>query len=520
MVFRKPYAFFIKYFRLINLILSILILCLVNKLNILHKVINGIYFNNITNYEVLRSKYIGFSMYFLLLLIVLLLGIILILLIKKKKPIYDYLYNGIYLIIIFVYLLSTSSLFLTLEKTIVEQTTLKTYKDISLLIIAPSIYFILKYILIIIGFNLKKFNFAQDIIELKKDEKDNEEIELIFGKNTYKYKRGVRKLIRELKYYFLENRFLISIIIGIIGIVLLTSLFSVNYFKSNKIKNNSEFVAGGFSYKVNRIYETKYNLNNSIIDSNYKFVIVNMNVKNTMYDAKSVDFKRIRLVYKNNYSYADNIYNKHFVDLGVAYDGEPLSNNTSNNYNFIFKIPISYKSNKYVLKFYDKVEYKDYEANSIYKEMNIKSASIDKTQTIYNYNLNENIIFSKSRYGESNITVSNYDIQSSYKYKDNGINKIIKDKDINKVLLIINYNMKLDKENEMLNYFNTNSEFFDKFITLTYNYNGNEINYYNVKCIADIDNTAFLSVPYEVLKSKSINLNFEFRDAKLIYKLK
>ena len=131
MIFKKPYAFFIKYFRLINLLLSTLLIYLGYRLNLLRNVMNDIYMGRVTNYSTLRSDYIGFKMYFLIFLIIAILFVIILLLKRKKKPLHDYLYNVIYLVFVFVYLLSVSSLFLTLDETIVEQTSLKLYTDIS-----------------------------------------------------------------------------------------------------------------------------------------------------------------------------------------------------------------------------------------------------------------------------------------------------------------------------------------------------------------------------------------------------
>ena len=266
MVFKKPYAFFIKYFRLINLILSLLLIFITYKLNLLRQVVNNIYLGKVVNYSTLKSDYIGFRMYLLLFIVIAILVSIILLFIKKKKPLYDYLYCVIYLVFVFIYLISVSNLFLTLDESIVEITTLKLYTDISFLIMIPIIYFLIKYIMIVIGFNLKKFNFSKDIIELKQDEKDNEEVEVIFDKNTYKYKRGIRRWFREFRYYYLENKFLINIILCVVVGVIFISVFSVNMFNSNRVSVGRSFNAGTFNYKVGNVYETEYDLNYNIIN--------------------------------------------------------------------------------------------------------------------------------------------------------------------------------------------------------------------------------------------------------------
>jgi len=213
MVFKKPYAFFIKYFRIINLILNILLMFYIYRLNLIHQVINDFYYGRITNFSNAETAYVGLGMYFLIFLISLLIIIIILTLKKKEKPFKDYLFNIIYNVFIIIYLFSVGNLFLTLNETVIEQTTLKLYSDISFLIILPLLYFFVKYLLIIIGFDLKKFNFQKDILEMKKTEDDNEEIELIFDRDTYKTKRKIRKTFREFKYYLLENKLIITIIL-------------------------------------------------------------------------------------------------------------------------------------------------------------------------------------------------------------------------------------------------------------------------------------------------------------------
>ena len=520
MVFKKPYAFLIKHFKIINFVLSALLVLFVYKLNVLRVVVKDVYLGHITNYSSLRSDYIGFKMYLLLFVIIGIISLILLLLYRKKKPIYDYLYCIIYLVFVFVYLLTISSLFITLEETTVEQTSLKFYTDISFLVMVPAVYFIVKFFLIVIGFSLQKFNFTKDIVQIQQEENDNEEVEITFDKNSYKYKRKVRRTIRELKYYFLENKLIIYIILFIIMGVLIFFVSKANLFNKNKVKLNQSFVAGSINYKVTKVEETSLDLNRETIDKNNKFIIVNMSVRNINSEATSLNYKRIRLLYGDEYSYASNYYNKYFYDLGVPYNSDQLISNKVYNYIFIFKIPNSYKSNKYKIKIYDRNVYSNNESNGSYKELNVKAKKIDKKQISKNIKLDEKVLLNKDKYGNSSIIISNYDIQSSYIYKENNISKIIKDKDYNKILLIVDYSLDLDENKKISEYFNKDSSFFNKFATLSYIYNDIEKDNVKIKCVGKADNKVMLSVPYDLLKAKTIKLNIELRDVKLVFNLK
>lgn len=519
MVFKKPYAFFIKYFRLINLILSILLIALGYKLYNLANVLNEIFNNYISNYNSLSSNYLGFSMYLSIFLIIIILFGMFLLLKYKKKPCKDYLFSIMYIIIVVIYLLFIENVFSTLEKSVIEQTSLKLYSDISYLIIIPLIYFILKFILIVIGFNLKKFDFTKDIIELKQDEKDSEEIEIIFDKNTYKYKRGVNRTVRELKYYFLENKFFISIIGSVIGVILFFPLFSLNIFNSNKVNLNKNFVAGSLVYKFTEFSETKYDLNYKLINSANKYVIASVIIKNNTREPQVINLQKIKLFYGDKSVYPNNFYNKYFYDLGTPYNDDKILSNESKKYILIFKVPNSYKSKNYKLKIYDKLTYEDGKSISNYKELKVKVKSLDKERKYKLINLNENIKIG-DRYGETNITLSNYLLQNNYIYSKDGKVVVYKDKDINKNLLILDYKLDIDKETSLYDFINNDKVFYNKFVSLIYNYNGKEKVLNNLNVVANVDNKIMLSVPFEVINATHISLVLNFRDVKIEYKLK
>ena len=518
MIIKKPYAFLIRYFKVINIFLSLLLIFLLNRLRMLGSVINKIYIGQITNNSGLSKDYIGFKTYLALFFIMILITLIILLLKRKKKPIYDYVFCILYLAIITWYLISVDNLFFKLNDTIVEQNSLKLYVDISFLIIIPIFYFIINYILIGIGFNLKKFNFTKDIIELKQEEKDNEEVELMFNKNTYKYKRSIRRTIRELNYYYLENKLFVNIIIFAVIIVFSVTIFSSNLFNRNNVSLNKYFTIGNNVLKINNIYETKYDLNTSLIDKDYKFIIVGFNISKKSGDAKSFDFNRVRLFYKNKYVYANNYYNQFFYDLGVPYNGETITENNSS-YLFIFKVPNSYKSNSYVLKFYDNIMYEKNGVSGKYKTINVKSKKIDEDINTINASLNENVVLNKKSYGGTNIIITDYSINSNYVYDDNNIKKIIRDKDINRTLLILDYSLQIDKDNIISDYFKDDISFFDKYISISYNYNNQDVEL-KTKCIGMADNKIMLSIPYEASNAKNIKLFVNLRNKKLVYNLK
>lgn len=519
MIFRKPYAFFIKYFKTINFILVLMVSYLIYRLNALHVILKEIYYGNVSNFANLSTKYIGFSTVLLLLCISVILILIISLLKSKKKPFKDYLLLLIYNFVLFFYFFYVDNLFRVLNERIVEQTELDLYSDISLIVILPIIYFLIKYFLIAIGFNLTKFNFTKDILELKAEETDNEEIELIFNKNTYKYKRGLRKKLRELKYYFLENKFFISIIGGILCVLGISTLIGLNLFDNNKVSVNENFVVSSVSYLIDSVYETKYDLNNNLIKDGYKFVIIKANVKNLSNKSLNIDYKHIRLIYENEYVYANNYFNMHFLDIGNPYNNEMLISGTNYDYIFIFQVPITYKFSKYKLKFYGGLSYDENgEANSVYKTLSINAKSLDEVTEEKKYMLNEKATFVKNVFGDSSINFKSYIITNKYIVSNY---EVIRPDDLNKVLLIADYELNIDNKSVLGKLIKSDYDFLNKYLSLEYNYNGN-IKTINEKSLkkSSIENKLFMVVPYDVENAQEVFLVLKFRNLKINYKIK
>ena len=71
-------------------------------------------------------------------------------------------------------------------------------------------------------------------------------------------------------------------------------LICCNVFDKSNVRVHETFKAGNFSFKVNKLYETKYDLNSKRVRGNNKFVIMDLSVTN-LSESCMLDFKRIRL---------------------------------------------------------------------------------------------------------------------------------------------------------------------------------------------------------------------------------
>ena len=205
MVLRKPYAFIIKHFKLLHLALLACLIFILITMNDINNLFENFQRANTLMYAG-ADVYVNNVVYLFLLVIIGLAGVIFWILRFKKKPTTLYLLliiYGVALVPVYAYLFS---LLTSMIDNLTNLDTIILAKDISMIATWPSYVFIAICFIRGIGFNLKQFNFSKDLKELQIDEKDNEEVEVTFGQNNYKYLRFIRRTIRECKYYILENK--------------------------------------------------------------------------------------------------------------------------------------------------------------------------------------------------------------------------------------------------------------------------------------------------------------------------
>lgn len=314
MIFRKPYAFLIKHFRLIHLIITGILVYLVSCNNTIYKYLNSCIDNSSNKYNALI--YINYNIYIWIALALILFLIIYLLFRYKDKPrkiyifsILGYIATGIFMILLFSY-------FTSLPNIIIDQKVIRAYRDIMLITLG------FQYLIIIImlvrgfGFDIKKFNFTKDIHELDLRDEDGEEIEVDVSFNTTGITRELRKQKREFGYFYQEYKI---IILGILFILFVIFGYSAyKYFNALfKVYNQGEFVGYDKYISVNNSY---YNIE----DEKY-YVIINFDIfKNGSQDRLNVSSMVLKIG-KDEYPPNKNICYI-FDKLGNCYKKQYISN--------------------------------------------------------------------------------------------------------------------------------------------------------------------------------------------------
>jgi len=353
MVFRKPYAFLIKHFRLIHLVITGILVYLVSQCNEIYSFINSCIDDQVNRYNALQ--YIKYDIYIYITIGLVLFFIIFWLFRYKDKPRNIYVVSMLGYILVGIYLFVLFSYFTGLPNNIINQKVIRAYRDIMLMILGFQYLIIIIMFIRGLGFDVKKFNFTKDIQELNLTHEDAEEVEVDVNIDTTNIMRGVRKSKREFGYFFQEYKIFI---LGILFILLVIGGYvGYNYFsKKFKVYNENEVIGVNYSITVKKSY---YNIDN---DKNY--IIVSFDIAKYGREDKLNVNNLVLRIDKDDYAPNKNIcYN--FDNLGNCYKKQYITNNLSS-YILVYEVDALNSERTYLI-------YKETYENSYKVKLNLEN---------------------------------------------------------------------------------------------------------------------------------------------------
>ncbi len=523
MILKKPYAFLIKNFKIIHLILALLI----------GYVISG--FSKITDFFVSYTKstsaytitsvsqYISPIIYLALLIVIILALAMLILMRKKNKPMLFYILTFSYYLILLLAVLIASNVMNNLVDASLEQQTTRIYRDIYLIIALPQYYFIIMSLIRGVGFDVKKFNFSKDLQELEIKSEDEEEFEFIVGKDSYIYKRKIRRFIRELKYYVLENKLIITIISGVVLLpILIYMIINLNFI--NKIyKVGSTGNINNFTLNLKSAYETQYDYNGNIINNNKKYIILNINVTNQNVKAQKLLETNFFLKRGDKIYYNKPSLRNYFIDIGKAYVNENISSKETRDLIFIFEVDNKKSYKNYYLNVLKEIAYEDNQEVYNYSKFKVKPTLINNPPNRIERKEKEVIRLGSNLFKDSNISINDIEVLPAYEFpyescKDNVCKEyidIVKPQNpINENLLVITYKLSLSKDIGLNQTIKNNEEFFDRFLKIEYTLNKKDyIVNYPSRTYKNLEGKLFVDIPRLITDNKrDINIMIDTRN--------
>ncbi|MBO5095511.1 MAG: hypothetical protein J6B98_01385 [Bacilli bacterium] len=411
MILRKPYAFFIKHFRLIHVILSVLMIyCLYNSKRLLD-FFNGYISTNINlKGQELVSIYTPWLYQITPFLIMIVIGIILVVMILKKKPMMLYIINVASYIFTTIVIQVSKGTLTTLQDSLMDVRSVRLIRDIIMLSFMFQIVGTIVVVVRSVGFDVKKFDFKQDLKELEFNEEDREEFELELKFDKNKTRTTIRRNIRFIKYAYKENKMLAHIVIGVVSILIVGSV-GIYYIKMDKPVGENVYIANnGITLKITDSYITDTDYKGNIIDKESLFIILKVNIKtNIATETLDVATSKIQV---GNYSYIPIYdYKEAFLDFGDVYLGGKLSTEYENRI-LVYKIPKQLKEEKIEFQLINKAT-----LDRKIVKLNIEDLTVNKKEV--KLGINDELDFSDSILYGYKIKINKFDIQRKYKLEYN-----------------------------------------------------------------------------------------------------
>lgn len=534
MVIRNPYGFIVKHFRLINFLLLIpmiyLLLCFGDISNFFKDYVANGYMTKETS---ITNNYIS-ALTTVAVLVMMIANVIIYLILstKKKTSIYN-LVCSIYYIILLVGLMFFTASMNSIETYSMDATFANFVRDTSSMCVLPS------YVLIIwgfskaIGFNFKTFR-LDNHSDLKINEDEEDEIELRIGSDENSFKRNITHFIREMKYYVIENKFVVTCI-GVV-LALIVGYTSYNYYKTyhQSFTINQAFNLENFSLSIKDSYITNRDFRGVLLSEDKYYLAIKIGIHNQG-DATAIDKSNFRIYIGKDIVYPSYDKSSRFIDIGKIYQGEVINPDESNDYVFVYQLDKDQVKSTYEMRILSGLSQNNKELLTKYKKINIKPQNILKTEKLEDTSIKKQVDLSSTTVGDTTFTLKNLNVVTSYSYfyesRDRAGN-ISKVKDVilpsgGNVLVIIEDELSLDKTSSY--YKNSDKDFYGDFITLQYTYTldnganvGSRTKTTTLKNVTPkfLKDESVYEVPNTLLQAEKINMILKIRNKEVKIKVK
>lgn len=534
MILKKPYAFLIKHFRIIHLLLLLPIAYLINRtyriVSFFRVYVQNNYTTNIVN---ISASHISFFMYLAVLLILLAVLAIYYLMRQKKKSTKLYFFILVYYILLFVLIGVTHSILSGMEHDLITAQAARAYRDVSFMICLPQYFFFIYVLIRGIGFDIKKFDFAGDLKDLEITDIDNEEFEFALNVEGYKAKRTFRRFLRETKYYVLENKFIFSCLLAIVIIGIGTTLYlhygvyNRTYHVSDKMRHNA------LNIQITDSMVTNLGMDGNVITKGKYYLALQLLVENrTNVDVEELDYNNFRLVLNGKNIYPTLDRGPFFADLGIPYQREKIKRQTKEYYVLVYEIPENDLASEYTIKILESVDYKVGEIAAKYKNIVLNPVKIDSI-TENSLTTEQIANLRNSTLGLTTFRVNNYSFQNSYTYdyeycSNNGC-RTLKDRitpDVSgtiekTTLFVLGMEYNIDPNSIYASVIRTDEHFFNQFFSLRYQIEGVEkvvsLNNRTTKYMKDM---LVFETREEASRAEKLDLLLTVRNHRYVFHLK
>lgn len=532
MILRKPYAFFIKHFKLIHIVLAVLLCYSIYNTKVLLDFFNE-YAASIINVvgQDLTSTLLPTLFQVVPIFIVLFTIIILVVMIVKKKPNVFYVINIVIYIYLLVMIQVSKSTLNTMSLTLIDARTVRLVRDLITVAFVAQIFSAVIIIVRATGFDVKKFNFKEDLKDLEISEEDREEFEVQINFDKNKLVRNIRKTIRYLKYAYKENRLLANSVISGASVIIIGLICFGIFTRTPIIEQNNLFIGNNFTMAITGSYLTNTDYDGKQLNEDYYYLVLRVKIKNNSFTPSGLDIATTKILI-GNYVYTPTDLNRDsFSDFGVVYQGENIGTEYENKV-FIYQIPKQLINQQMTFSFVDK---NNVSKDSKFKSTKVKIKYLDLTgiKSSEKVNLTSELQFKNSILSDYIIKINNFSVQKQYKlnynfcistecYTSYEYVKPSVTTNYNKAILRINGT--LNKELSIPGIYDL-YDFIEKFGKLYYTIDGTKkVQTVKLKEVVPNrvkdSNTYYIEILDEVIRAEHLSIVFTIRDRNYEYILK
>lgn len=416
MIIRNPYGFVARHFKLINLILIIPMIYLAFKLGDISSFFSSYISSGYSTPETsFADTYVNGLMYGLATLLLISNIFLSLIFASKKKNNTIYVINALYYVIIIVAMFFFHSAMSGIEKGAIDATFANFIRDCALIAHWPMYVLIIVNVSKAVGFNYRTLRFDNNS-DLKIKEEDEEDIEIKVGSGDNSAKKTIVHVIRELKYYVLENKF-VFMCIGAIFLI----YFGYSFYKEFQIINKSVYInqafnLDDFTLALKESYITDVDQRGVTITEGKYYLAIKMGIENLGEDTK-ISNSNFRIYIGNEVLYPSYDQSSRFIDIGETYQGETIRTNEAHDYVFVYELEKNQVRGNYQMRILSGLNEKNGHLEKRYKKLSIKPQNITKTENLGEVKVGEVANLKKTTLGNSTLKLKNVDVAKVYSYQ-------------------------------------------------------------------------------------------------------
>lgn len=512
MILRKPYAVFIKLFRPIHFIVTILLGVVSYKFYDIYLFFkNYVRTGHYSDIRDITTSYVNTSLYLCILLLLLFFGLIIVLFLYKKKNVLSYIILFLVQLFALVFAITTKNNLILLDTFSINVRIAVIIRDVAVMLSVFNTFLMIWMFLRALGFNLKQFEFNKDLRELQIESNDNEEFEFSVDIDKNDIKTRWNKIKRLSRYYFSEYKKILIIIVVIVlfigGLACFTAyLNSETFFGENVEINHNDYK---YKFKVIDSYllDKDYK-GNTIGEGKYKYVVVRYELTNKTTSEFVFDLTTAVLNTSKSYANIMTMYDS-FRDIGVGYNGQKIKPDVTGEFIMVYPIDIHDNSSKFILRLFN--------GNTKFA-ISLNPKKLNKVHENGEVNINEELSITNSILPKVSLKVSEYMIDNPVVFKDKGTDYAVVSGSKDKTILMIKYDYAMDTGNI---YKISNKMFFASYAKVKIEVDGKE----EILDVVDrtpnlLTNASMLAVDSKIKDATSITLVLTIRNEVYYYSLK